>query len=253
MSTRALRVASAGLALALFVSSGCASTGDADQRRLSVLAASSLTDAFSTLAARFERTYGVDVRLSFAGSSSLAQQVVDGAPADVVATADQESMALVSDAGLAATDPTLFATNTLVIVTPRDNPAGITTVRSLADPDVSVALCAPEVPCGRAAADVLRVDRVQITPVTLEPDVRSVLAKVRLGEVDAGIVYVTDARSAGSEVRTVPLRNAATVVSRYPLAALRSASEPVLARQFVRLVLSPAGQQVLHREGFGTP
>jgi molybdate transport system substrate-binding protein len=219
---------------------------------LTVLAASSLTEAFTVLGHRFERTHpGVRVRLSFDASSTLAEQVTQGAPADVLATADQQSMRQVTKAHLAAEPPKIFATNTLVIVTPPGNPARITGVRSLVRPGTKVAVCAPEVPCGTAADAVLRLDRVKLTPVSLEPDVKSVLTKVTLGEVDAGIVYVSDARAAGAQVHTVALTNAGKVVNRYPIAVLNAAASPKAARRFVSLVRSRTGQSVLARLGFG--
>ena len=247
--TAALWLAALGTALG-----GCSTGADGSADDLTVLAASSLTDVFPALAARFEAAHpGVEVRLSFAASSVLAQQVVGGAPADVLATADLDTMSQVGSAGLADKHPPVFATNTLVVVTPPDNPAGVRAIEDLADPAVAVALCAPDVPCGEAASELLRADQVRVTPVTLEPDVRSVLTKVRLGEVDAGIVYVTDALSAGAGVRTVRPRNASRVVSRYPLSALRASDQPALAQAFVDLVLSPAGQRVLSGAGFGPP
>ena len=254
MSGRTRRAAVSAVALFATALSGCSLGGAAESRQVTVLAATSLTDAFAVIAKRFEAAHpGVHVRLSLAASSTLAQQIIDGAPADMLATADLLTMRQVRAAGLAAGQPAVFATNTPVVITPPNDPAGVASVEDLAEPDVAVALCAREVPCGRAATKLLRADRVSVTPVTLEPDVRSVLTKVRLGEVDAGIVYRTDARSAGPDVRTVSTRHAGDVVSRYSIAGMEDAGEPWLARQFVKLVLAPAGQRMLGRAGFGQP
>jgi molybdate transport system substrate-binding protein len=254
--TRPLRLVAAAVVAGCLALTGACSrsapqTGTASET-LTVLAASSLTEAFTALGHRFERTHpGVRVRLSFDASSTLAEQVTQGAPADVLATADQQTMRQVTKAGLAAAPPKVFASNTLVIVTPPANPAGITGVRSLIRPGTKVAVCAPQVPCGTAADAVLRLDRVKLTPVSLEPDVKSVLTKVTLGEVDAGIVYVSDAQAAGPQVHIVTLANAGKVVNRYPIAVLKAAVSPRAARDFVAVVRSRTGQAVLTRFGFG--
>ena len=252
MSRRRLNLAAWSLALSL-AAAACSPAGGSD-RTLTVLAASSLTEAFTELGDVFEAEHpGIDVRLSFGPSTTLAQQVLNGAPADVLATADEPSMAPVVQAGLLAGEPVLFATNTLVAVTPADNPAGIENVRDLADPSVAVALCAPAVPCGLAARRLLALGGVRVEPVTLEPDVKSVLTKVSLGEVDAGLVYVSDATAAGDAVHTVEIPYAARIVNRYPIGVLTDAPDSRAANAWVELVLSAQGRRVLARAGFGQP
>ena len=198
--------------------SGC--SGD-DRSRLTVLAASSLTDAFTDL----ERTYedmhpGIDVVLSFDSSAILAQQVIAGAPADVLATADETTMGSVAEEGLLSGEPVPFARNTLVLVTPADNPAGVDDVGDLASDQVDTALCAPQAPCGAATQRLLELNDTEVAPTTEEDNVRSVLTKVRLGQVDAGIVYVTDARAAGDDVRTIAIDRTEDVVNVNPIAVV---------------------------------
>ncbi|MFI6575908.1 molybdate ABC transporter substrate-binding protein [Nocardiopsis sp. NPDC050513] len=227
---------------------------------LTVLAAASLTDVFTDLAEEFEaRNPGVDVELSFAGSSALATQINSGAPADVFAAANTDTMALVVDgSGLDAAwaadhtgDGAVFATNTLRIAVPPGNPAGVEDLADLAD--VATALCAPEVPCGAATAAVTDAAGVEIAAVTLEEDVRAVLTKVELGEVDAGLVYATDVAAAGDGVEGVDFPESASAVNEYPIGVLADAPEPELAAAWVDLVLSGTGADVLTAAGFGAP
>ncbi|MCP2283753.1 molybdate transport system substrate-binding protein [Promicromonospora umidemergens] len=247
---RALAPGAAALVIGL-VLTGCASTSDGE--KLTVLAAASLREPFAALATTFEEAHpGVDVTMSFGGSSGLADQVEAGAPADVVATADELTMARLSDAGLVTT-PTVFATNVLTIVVPTGNPSGVESLADLGRRDVDVVLCAPEVPCGRAAAAV--ADGAGVTPhtVSAEPSVTDVLAKVALGEADAGLVYVTDAATEPDDVETVPTPEAADVVNRYPLAVLADPPAPDLAADWVALVTGEEGRSALSEAGFGTP
>lgn len=220
---------------------------------VTVFAAASLTESFTELAEGFEQSNpGVQVQLSFGASSSLAQQILQGAPADVFASASGATMQQVVDGG-EAEQPRTFATNSLALVTPTDDPGRVTTLQDLGRPGVKVAVCAPEVPCGAAAEQLFIRAGVVVTPVTLEQDVKATLAKVVLGEVDAGIVYVTDARSAGDQVRQVELPSDVTPTTDYPLAVLtRSAGVPA-AQQFADFVLSTEGQAVLADAGFGPP
>ncbi|QEO13715.1 molybdate ABC transporter substrate-binding protein [Agromyces intestinalis] len=264
------RAAGAGAALALLAAlAGCASssptatsaapeeTSDAPalEGELTVYAAASLTAAFDELAAEFEAEHpGVDVLpIVYDGSSTLATQLVEGAPADVFASADERTMATVDDAGLLAADPELFATNTLRIVVPAGNPGGVAAIEDLANPDLQVVLCAPEVPCGAASHQLLDLDGVTLTPVSEEQNVTAVLTKVRAGEADAGLVYSTDAVAAGDEVETIVPANADEVVNRYPIAALAAAGNPDVAAAFVAFVLSDEGQALLAEYGFGAP
>ncbi|MFD2793803.1 molybdate ABC transporter substrate-binding protein [Promicromonospora vindobonensis] len=242
------------VAAALSVSlvlTGCAPEPDGEQ--LTVLAAASLREPFAALETTFEEEHpGVDVTISFGGSSDLADQVEAGAPADVVATADERTMARLSDAGLVAS-PTVFATNVLTIVVPTGNPSGVESLTDLGRRDVDVVLCAPEVPCGRAAAAVTEGAGVTPHTVSAEPSVTDVLAKVALGEADAGLVYVTDAATEPDDVETVHTPEAADVVNRYPLAVLSDPPTPDLADEWVALVTGAEGRSVLSEAGFGTP
>lgn len=220
---------------------------------ITVLAAASLTEAFGTLGTQYEAAHpGVSVKFSFAASSALAQQVIQGAPADVFASAATKNMQQVT-AAHAADAPTNFVSNEMAIVVPPKNPAGITSVADLAKKGVKVALCQPQVPCGATAKKVLANAKVSFTPTTLEPNVKSTLTKVELDEVDAGMVYVTDARAAGSKVNTVPVPDAVNASTSYPIATLSHAPNPSGGKAFVTYVLSVAGQKVLAADGFAKP
>lgn len=232
----------------------CGSAGSDDDRRLVVLAASSLTAPFEEIADEFEAEHpGVEVRLSFAGSSDLVAQVREGAEADVLATADTRTMGEARDAGLAADAPSIFAANTLVIAVPPGNPAGVRDLADLSRPGLDLVRCAPEVPCGAAADRVADAAGVRLAPVSEEQSVTDVLAKVRAGEADAGLVYVTDVRAADGEVDAVAIPEAAAAVNHYPIAALEGSERPDLARAFVDLVLGVVGRRTLADHGFGPP
>ena len=257
----AAAVVVAGLLVGLLTA--CSSTGEpaADStatgrepaRTLTVLAAASLTETFTTLAHEFESAHpGVTVRLSFGASSALAQQVVAAVPADVFAAANETTMKTATDAGQADA-PVIFVTNTLMIAVPASNPAGVTGLADLAKPGVKVALCAPQVPCGSAAKKVLDAAALDVTPVSLEQDVKAVLTKVRLGEVDAGLVYRTDVASVGAQVKGIDFPEAADAVNKYPVAVLSQAKQPDLARKFVALLTGPAGAKVFSDAGFDLP
>lgn len=221
---------------------------------VTVLAAASLTEVYGELVARFEKLHpDVTVTLSFGGSSALAAQIVQGAPADVFATANEATMKTVVDAGLTDAAPIVFATNTLTLVVPPSNPAGVTGVADLAKPGVKVALCDRTVPCGSAAVRLLAAEELAVTPVTLENDVKAVLTKVELDEVDAGLVYLTDARTAGDQVRQIAVPDAANVVNRYPVVVLAGSTNKAAARAFERFILSTAGLGALTKAGFGAP
>lgn len=227
-------------------------SADSEQTTLVVLAASSLTEAFGELETSYETEHtDIDVQLSYDSSSTLAQQVLEGAPADVLATADAQTMASVTDESLTEGEPVPFATNTLTLVTPPDDPGGISDVSDLDSPDVSFAVCVPDAPCGQAAQALLDLDGVTAAATTEQDNVRSVLTQVTTGQVDAGVVYVTDAQATGDQVRTVAIDNASEVVNSYPIAVLAEASDPAAAQDWVDLVTSSQGQQVLTSYGFG--
>ena len=247
---RPLRAAGALTALLLVAPGLAACGGGDDQKELTVFGAASLTEAFTTLAGHFEKDHSdVDVKLSFGSSTDLATQVNEGSPADVLATADEKSMDVSADEGNIDGDPTQFATNTLIVVAPPDNPAGITSVEDLANADYVV--CDPSVPCGAAAATILDNAGVTAEPKSLEEDVKAVLTKVTTGEADAGIVYVTDAQAAGADVSTVDIPADVDVVNPYFIGVVGDTDESDLAQEWVDLVTSQAGQGVLSDDGFG--
>lgn len=221
---------------------------------VTVLAAASLTGTFTALAHDFEAAHpGVHVRLSFGGSSGLAAQILAGAPADVFASASTTTMKQVTDGGAAQGEPRVFATNVLEIAVPPGNPGHVQGLRDFADPPRRLALCAPTVPCGDAAAKVFAAAGITPQPDTLEEDVKAVLTKVQLGEVDAGMVYRTDVRAAGDKVQGIEVPEASAAVNSYPIVVLRDAPNAPAARAFVDLVTSSQGEAVLGQAGFGKP
>ncbi|MEO8329609.1 MAG: molybdate ABC transporter substrate-binding protein [Candidatus Nanopelagicales bacterium] len=253
---RALLVYPVSLLIVMPLATGCSddtTDGTTADQTLTVLAASSLTGSFTELASQFEAAHsGTSVALSFGSSSTLATQVLDGAPADVLATASPGSMEPVAEADLTEGEPTLLAANSVAIALPPNNSAGLQQLDDLAEPDVKVAVCVETAPCGSVAADLFDAAGINVTPVTEEVDVKSVLAKVTTGEVDAGVVYVTDVRAAGADVAELPVPAKLSVSTDYMVAPLAEASEPDLASEFTDFVLSPAGQQVLADAGFTT-
>jgi molybdate transport system substrate-binding protein len=254
-------LAAAGTALLLAGCSGGASGGAAapsaapeapEAQTLTVLAAASLTATFTDLEKQFETAHpGVDVKLNFAGSSDLAQQIVNGAPADVFAAASDATMKTVTDAGLVAGPPKVFASNVLQIATAPGNPKGIASFADLARPDLKVVVCAPQVPCGAAEQKLEKATGVDIKPVSEEADVKSTLGKVTSGDADAGLVYVTDVDAAGGSVEGVNFTEAGQAPTNYPIAVLKNAPQPQLALQFEDLVTGDAGRRVLQDAGFG--
>lgn len=219
-----------------------------------VFAAASLTDAFQAIGAAFERANpDTTVRFSFAGSQQLAGQILDGAPADVFASADHRQMHLVAEAGLVAGAVPTFAVNELVIAVRRGNPLGIRGLSDLAGSDLTLVMAAAEVPVGRYARRVLDRAGAGVAPASLESDVRAVLSKVELGEADAGIVYTSDIVTARDAVAAIPIAPEGNVVAHYPIARLADAPNPHGASAFVQLALSDAGQATLKRHGFASP
>lgn len=220
---------------------------------VTVFAAASLQETFTTLAKQFSAAHpGVTVTPSFGASSSLAQQIDQGAPADVFASASQTTMDQVVQAG-GATSAKAFAKNVMEIAVPPANPAAVTGVGDLAKTGVKVALCQAQVPCGSVAAKVFANAKVTVTPVTQEADVKAVLTKVQLGEVDAGVVYVTDVKAAGAKVTGIKIPDSVNASTSYPIAALTQAPNPAAAAAFVAYVLSAPGQAVLQAGGFAAP
>jgi molybdate transport system substrate-binding protein len=253
-----LRVSATLAAVAVVTVAGCGggepSSGPApESRTLTVMAAASLTETFDLIEKQFESAHpGVDVRINYGGSSDLAQQIVNGAPADVFASASDSTMKTVTDASLANGTPTRFATNVLQIATAPGNPKGIDSFDDLARPDLTVVVCAPPVPCGAATQRIEQATGVDIKPVSEEQDVKSVLGRVETGNADAGLVYVTDVRAAGDGVQGVSFPESERAVNNYPIATLTNAPQPELAQEFVGMVTGDFSKKTLQDAGFGT-
>ena len=260
-----MRSRTAALVLSLVATlalAGCGSGGSdsgsggsgTETGTLTVLGAASLTETFTTLAQDFEADHpGVKVKLSFDSSATLAEQVTQGAPADVLATADEATMQTVVDAKAAHGAPRVFATNHLQMVVPPGNPAGITKFSDLDKPGVKYVVCVDTAPCGKLAVTVLAAAGITAKPVSEEVDVKAVLSKVELDEADAGLVYATDAVAGGDKVKAVDVPTSNENLTRYPIAALSGAEKPQLAQDWVDLVTGARGRQVLADAGFGKP
>jgi molybdate transport system substrate-binding protein len=256
------RITVMAAALAAVAAAGCASSGPGgspgasagpSDGTITVFAAASLTESFTQLGQQFEAAHpGDTVKFSFGPSSGLAEQITSGAPADVFASAAPANMDQVVSAG-DASSPQNFAKNSMEVVTPPDNPGNVSSVNGLAKKSVKVALCQPQVPCGVVAAEVFKNAGLTVKPVTLQPDVKSVLTQVETGNVDAGMVYVTDVRAAGSKVKGVTIPDSDNASTLYPIATINSSRHKPEAQAFMNYVLSPAGQQVLAAAGFGKP
>jgi molybdate transport system substrate-binding protein len=226
--------------------------GGDDDTTITVLAASSLTGTFTELGQKFEEEHpGVTVKFAFDSSATLAQQATDGAPADVLATADQTTMD--SAKAAQASDPKTFATNVMVLATPADNPGHVQAFSDLNKSSVKFVMCVPTAPCGKIGQALLDQDHITGRPVSQEVDVKSVLAKLTEGEADAGIIYTTDAVAAGSDVKANPIPGADQQITTYPIVALKQSDHSDLAQEFVDLVLGPTGRQILQQAGFGNP
>lgn len=240
--------------VALVVSvAGCGSNEEKGST-LTVFAASSLTGTFTELGQQFEAAHpGVRVRFNFSGSSDLVSQIQNGAPADVFASADTKNMDKVTAAHLEGAAPVVFASNTLEIITPPDNPGGVDSLDDLAENDLAVAVCAPEVPCGSAAREVAEAAAITLAPDTAEQSVKDVVAKVAAGEADAGLVYVTDARAAGDTVHGVVFPESAAAVNSYPITTIKASKNLDLATQFMDFVSSTGAQAVFAAAGFAAP
>jgi len=224
-------------------------TGD-----ITVFAAASLTAAYTEVGDAFEAANpGTNVAFSFAASSDLATQIDQGAPADVYASADQTNMNELVDAGNSAGDPQVFATNSLQIIVEKGNPKSITTLADLAKDGVIYVTCAPEVPIGEYAAQVLTNASVAVTPASLEDNVKGIVTKVTAGEADAGIVYTTDVIAAGADAQGVDIPAGVNVIAQYPVVVAKTAPNPAGAQAFVDFVLGDHGRQILAKYGFANP
>jgi molybdate transport system substrate-binding protein len=219
-----------------------------------VYAAASLSSSFEEIGKQFEAGHeGVQVKFSFGGSSDLVAQIQQGAPADVFASADSRNMDKATDDDIVEGHPVEFASNTLEIAVPPDNPAGVASLEDLAKPGTKVVVCAAEVPCGAAAQGVQDASGVTIKPVSEEQSVTDVLNKVTSGEADAGLVYVTDVQAAREKVRGITFPESSEVANTYPIGALADSKNQDLAQEFVNLVTGDDGQKVLAADGFAEP
>ncbi|SDJ15370.1 molybdate transport system substrate-binding protein [Lentzea albidocapillata subsp. violacea] len=254
------RIANSVLVGAALMLAGCGSGGQAATASgtvtgdVTVFAAASLTETFTRLGEDFEEANpGTKVRFNFGGSSALAQQLDQGAPADVFASAAPANMKQVTDTRTITDAPRTFARNKLAIVVPKGNPGGISRLADFADAGRKIALCAEQVPCGAASQKVFELAKVTPAPDTLEQDVKAVLTKVSLGEVDGALVYRTDVRAAGDKVEGIEFAESAQAVNDYPIAPLAKAPNAVAAKAFVDFVLSGEGRAVLSAAGFDHP
>lgn len=251
-ATRLLRAGVAALVLAV---AGCGSNTDGRATdEVTVFAAASLADAFAELGDVFTSTRpDTTVTFNFAASSALATQIIEGAPADVFASADLHSMEILVDAGEHATEPVVFTTNRAQIIVEAGNPEGITGLGDLANGDLTVISCAPETPCGRYAQTVLDNAGVTVTFRSLEENVKAVVSKVTLGEADAGIVYATDVLAAGETATGVAIPADLNVVAEYPIAVTEASADSDAALAFIEFVLSSDGRAILESYGFVSP
>lgn len=240
------------LAAALLLLPLAACSDDDGDQTLNVLAAASLTEVFTELQDDFEAEHdGVEVNLSFGSSTTLAEQAVDGAPGDVLATADEKAMEVATDGDATAAEPELFATNELVMVVPKGNPEDIHGLDDLAGS--TWVRCADDVPCGRVAQAVLGRNDFDGEPASLEVDVKAVLNKVAQGNADAGFVYATDAQAAGDDVEAMPVPQSEQELNSYFVAPLKQSEDADLAREWIDLMMSETGEKVFADAKFGTP
>ncbi|MGW7236217.1 molybdate ABC transporter substrate-binding protein [Streptomyces sp. NPDC054804] len=266
---RTLQVAGTAVA-ALLALSACSSSDDDSSAKpqsdtsssaspklsgsITVFAAASLKESFTTLKADFEKSHpGTKVNFSFGGSDTLAAQITSGAPADVFAAASPKTMAIVTDKKDTATTPATFVRNQLEIATLPGNPDKVASLKDLTNSSLKVVLCDKTVPCGAAAQKALDAGKLKLTPVSYEEDVKSALNKVVLKEADAAVVYKTDVKAAGDKVQGVEFPESADAVNDYPIALLKNAPNPTPAKAFIALVQSAEGQQVLNQAGFLKP
>jgi molybdate transport system substrate-binding protein len=249
---RPVAVAAALLAAAT-LTAGCGQ-GTASPDTLTVFAAASLKQSFTQIGEQFEADHpGSTVDFSFAGSADLVTQLIQGASADVFASADTKNMDKAAQANLLAGGPVDFASNVLTIAVAPGNPEGIATFGDLARPGLDVVTCAPQVPCGAATETVEQATGVRLAPVSEESSVTDVLGKVTSGQADAGLVYVTDVAGSGGKVAAVDFPEAADAVNTYPIATLKDSSNAELAQAFVDFVTGEKGRKALRDAGFGTP
>jgi molybdate transport system substrate-binding protein len=219
---------------------------------ITVFAAASLTDAFTEVGEAFTAANpDAKATFSFDASSALVQQITEGAPADVIASADTANMDKLTEAGLNGTEPVIFATNLLTIIVAPGNPEGIAGVADLANSDLITVICAPEVPCGRYADEIFTKAGVTVTPDSLEQNVRGVVTKVTAGEADAGIVYVTDVIAAGDDAAMVEIPADINVLAEYPIATTKDSTNAEAGEAFIDFLTGSDGQVIMAEYGFG--
>jgi molybdate transport system substrate-binding protein len=234
--------------------SSAAASATGSTTAITVFAAASLQGAFTQIGKQFGRAHpGAKVTFSFGPSSGLATQIINGAPASVFASAAPANMTQVVKAGQTLNSPANFARNKMEVAVPPGNPAKVTSVHNLSKSSVKVALCQPQVPCGTVAAQVLKNVGITVTPVTRQPYVTSVLSQVELGNVDAGMVYVTDVKVARSKVKGIAVPSGDNASTLYPIATLKDAADKTVANEFVGYVMGPQGEHVLSMDGFEKP
>jgi molybdate transport system substrate-binding protein len=245
----------ASLAIALFAAPTGAGAADAPKpHTLTVFAAASLTEAFNAIGAAFHKEHPtITVQFNFAASSTLVQQIKEGAPVDVFASADEANMAKLVDAGQIAGVASLFASNRLIIVTPKGNPHKIESLADLSKGQLTLALAAPAVPAGKYAAEAFAKAGLTVPAASQEPDVKAVLNKVALGEADAGIVYVTDARAAADRVDAIEIPDKDNIMAHYPIGVVTGATGDSNATAFVAFVRSGEARRILASFGFLPP
>ena len=246
-----LRALTVGVVVTLLAGlPACASSGERKTPMVRVLAAASLTESFTKFEAVYEDKHpAVDVELSFDSSAILVEQLQQGLEADILATADGTTMSRAQQYDLLAVAPVPFATNTLRLITPPGNPAGVDGLADLAGK--TLAVCVPAAPCGVATVQLFERGGLELTAATEEQNVKGVLTKVTLGEVDAGLVYASDALAAGDKVQTITTKNASEVVNAYPIGLLAGTRNRKAAQDWIDLVLSVEGQKILASFGFG--
>jgi molybdate transport system substrate-binding protein len=254
-STAATTVA---IRAALATTAAPTTTTVAVQGDINVFAAASLTDAFNAVGAAYSQMYPqAKATFSFDASSTLVNQITLGAPADLFASADQTNMTKLVNGGLNGAPPQIFATNVLQIIVPAGNPQGVTGVADLANPALKVVLCdyttTPPVPCGQYAKQILDAAKVNVTPVSLEQNVKGVVTKVTTGEADAGIVYSTDVIAAGSKAAGVDIPKDINVVARYPIAPVKTSQNSAADQAFISFLRGTQGQAILEKYGFLPP
>ncbi|GHD68470.1 molybdate-binding protein [Streptomyces mirabilis] len=221
---------------------------------VTVFAAASLKESFTTLGKEFEKANpGTKVTFNFGGSDTLAASITGGAPADVFAAASPKTMAIVTDKKDAATTPATFVRNQLEIATLPGNPDKVASLKDLTKSGLKVVLCDKTVPCGAAAQKALDASKLKLSPASYEQDVKSALTKVELKEADVAVVYKTDVKAAGDKVEGVEFPESAKAVNDYPIALLKDAPNAEAAKAFIALVQSAEGQKVLTAAGFLQP